>query len=47
MKFRADEITSVIQREIEQFRSEVTKTEVGALLEVTAASPASTASRAS
>jgi len=34
MKFRADEITSVIQREIEQFRSEVTKTEVGRVLEV-------------
>ena len=34
MKFRADEITSVIQREIEQFQSEVTKTEVGRVLEV-------------
>ena len=34
MKFKADEITSVIQREIEQFQSEVTKTEVGRVLEV-------------
>ncbi len=34
MKFRADEITSVIQREIEQFQSQVTKTEVGRVLEV-------------
>src|SRR3954451_21475658 len=34
MKFRADEISSVIQREIEQFRSEVTRTEVGRVLEV-------------
>ena len=34
MKFRADEITSVIQREIENFQSEVTKTEVGRVLEV-------------
>ncbi len=34
MKFRADEITSVIQREIEQFQSEVTRTEVGRVLEV-------------
>jgi F-type H+-transporting ATPase subunit alpha len=34
MKFRADEITSVIQREIEQFQSEVVRTEVGRVLEV-------------
>jgi F-type H+/Na+-transporting ATPase subunit alpha len=34
MKFRADEITSVIQREIEQFQTQVTKTEVGRVLEV-------------
>src|SRR5437764_7728089 len=34
MKFKADEITSVIQREIEQFQAEVTKTEVGRVLEV-------------
>src|SRR5579883_698160 len=34
MKFKADEITSVIQREIEQFQTEVTKTEVGRVLEV-------------
>jgi F-type H+/Na+-transporting ATPase subunit alpha len=34
MKFRADEITSVIQREIEQFQSQVTRTEVGRVLEV-------------
>jgi F-type H+-transporting ATPase subunit alpha len=34
MKFRADEISSVIQREIEQFRPEVTRTEVGQVLEV-------------
>ena len=34
MKFQADEITSVIQREIEQFQSTVTKTEVGRVLEV-------------
>jgi F-type H+/Na+-transporting ATPase subunit alpha len=34
MKFRADEITSVIQREIEEFQTEVTKTEVGRVLEV-------------
>ena len=34
MKFKADEITSVIQREIEQFQSQVTKTEVGRVLEV-------------
>src|SRR3954469_25855117 len=34
MKFRADEITSVLQREIEQFQSEVTRTEVGRVLEV-------------
>src|SRR3954469_2151859 len=34
MKFKADEISSVIQREIEQFQSEVTRTEVGRVLEV-------------
>lgn len=34
MKFRADEITSVIQREIEQFHAEVTRAEVGRVLEV-------------
>ena len=34
MKFRADEISSVIQREIEQFQPEVTRTEVGRVLEV-------------
>src|SRR3954467_9867800 len=34
MKFRADEITSVLQREIEQFQTEVTRTEVGRVLEV-------------
>jgi F-type H+-transporting ATPase subunit alpha len=34
MKFRADEISSVIQREIEQFSPEVTRTEVGQVLEV-------------
>ena len=34
MKFRADEISSVIQREIEQFSPEVTKSEVGQVLEV-------------
>ncbi len=34
MKFRADEITSVIQQEIEQFQAEVTRTEVGRVLEV-------------
>ncbi len=34
MKFRADEITSVIQNEIEQFQSEVTRSEVGRVLEV-------------
>ncbi len=34
MKFRADEISSVIQREIEQFTPEVTRTEVGHVLEV-------------
>jgi F-type H+-transporting ATPase subunit alpha len=34
MKFRADEITSVIQNEIEQFQAEVTRTEVGRVLEV-------------
>ncbi len=34
MKFRADEISSVIQREIEQFTPEITRTEVGLVLEV-------------
>src|SRR3954471_13757446 len=34
MKFKADEITSVIQREIEQFQAQVTRTEVGRALEV-------------
>ena len=34
MKFRADEITSVIQNEIEQFRPEVVRAEVGRVLEV-------------
>ncbi len=34
MKFKADEITSVIQREIQQFQAEVTRTEVGRVLEV-------------
>ncbi len=34
MKFRADEISSVIQREIEQFSPEITRTEVGQVLEV-------------
>ncbi len=34
MKFKADEITSVIQREIEQFQAKVQKTEVGRVLEV-------------
>jgi F-type H+-transporting ATPase subunit alpha len=34
MKFRADEISSVIQREIEQFSPEVSTSEVGQVLEV-------------
>jgi F-type H+-transporting ATPase subunit alpha len=34
MKFRADEISSVIQREIEQFAPEVSRSEVGQVLEV-------------
>src|SRR3954463_8061987 len=34
MKFRADEIASVIVREIEQFEAQVTRTEVGRVLEV-------------
>jgi F-type H+-transporting ATPase subunit alpha len=34
MKFRADEISSVIQREIEQFSPQVTRSEVGQVLEV-------------
>src|SRR5262249_50707099 len=34
MKFKADEITSVLQNEIEQFTAEVTRSEVGRVLEV-------------
>jgi F-type H+-transporting ATPase subunit alpha len=34
MKFRADEISSVIQREIEKFSPEITRSEVGQVLEV-------------
>src|SRR5690349_18730310 len=34
MRFRADEISSVIQREIEEFSPEVTRSEVGQVLEV-------------
>src|ERR1700677_3839242 len=34
MKFKADEISSVIQHEIEEFQAEVTRTEVGRVLEV-------------
>jgi F-type H+-transporting ATPase subunit alpha len=34
MRFRVDEISSVIQREIEQFSPEITRTEVGHVLEV-------------
>ena len=34
MKFRSEEISSVIQREVERFSPEVTKTEVGHVLEV-------------
>ena len=34
MKFRADEISSVIQREIEEFSPEITSSEVGQVLEV-------------
>src|SRR5947209_17939935 len=34
MKFRADEIASVIQGEIEHFQAEVTRSEVGRVLEV-------------
>jgi F-type H+/Na+-transporting ATPase subunit alpha len=34
MKFRADEITSVIQNEIEQFQAEMSRAEVGRVLEV-------------
>jgi F-type H+-transporting ATPase subunit alpha len=34
MKFKADEISSVIQHEIEQFQAQVTRTEVGRVLEV-------------
>ncbi len=46
MKFRADEITSVIQSEIEQFQAQVTRTEVGRVLEVGDGIARSTASRA-
>ncbi len=34
MKFKADEITSIIQNEIERFQGEVTRSEVGRVLEV-------------
>jgi F-type H+/Na+-transporting ATPase subunit alpha len=34
MKFKADEITSVIQNEIEQFQTEMVRSEVGRVLEV-------------
>jgi len=34
MKFRSDEISSVIQREVERFSPEITRTEVGTVLEV-------------
>jgi F-type H+-transporting ATPase subunit alpha len=34
MKFRSDEITSIIQREIEQFEPETVKAEIGQVLEV-------------
>src|SRR5262245_43610053 len=34
MKFRADEITSVIQEEIRNFQPEVARSEVGRVLEV-------------
>ena len=34
MKFNADEIASVIQREIEQFRDQIDVREVGTVLEV-------------
>src|SRR3989440_7293713 len=34
MRFRADEITSVIQNEIEQFHAQVVRAEVGRVLEV-------------
>ena len=34
MKFRADEIASVIQREIEQYKTEIDVREVGTVLEV-------------
>ncbi|RUL89519.1 F0F1 ATP synthase subunit alpha [Tautonia sociabilis] len=34
MKFRSDEITSIIQREIQEFRAEVDRVEVGRVLEV-------------
>ena len=34
MRFRSDEITSVIQREIQNFETEVTRSEVGRVLEV-------------
>ncbi|MDR3617879.1 MAG: F0F1 ATP synthase subunit alpha [Paludisphaera borealis] len=34
MKFRSDEISSVIQREVERFSPEITRTEVGTVLEI-------------
>ncbi len=34
MKFRSEEISSVIQREVEQFSPEITRTEVGHVLEI-------------
>ncbi|MFM7593068.1 MAG: F0F1 ATP synthase subunit alpha [Isosphaeraceae bacterium] len=34
MKFRADEISSILQREIEQFQAQTTRTEVGQVVEV-------------
>ena len=34
MKFRSDEITSIIQREIQEFRADVDRVEVGRVLEV-------------
>jgi F-type H+-transporting ATPase subunit alpha len=34
MKFKADEISSVLQREIEQYRSHLEVTEVGRVIEV-------------
>ena len=34
MKFRADEISSILQREIEQFQAQTTRSEVGQVVEV-------------